>query len=137
MADEVRRHQVGEVAHRGQGSVDGLALEVRCGRGSDASVSSHASAIGIEREDVRSPSARSGGYGRIERVTGSVADDAGRELVAAQHALEGGVVGDVNDAYGQRDLILPCTPGLALAVPALGDVAEQRGRRTSVPRADR
>jgi hypothetical protein len=53
-----------------------------------------------------------------------LADDPAGELVAAQHALEGRVARDVNDAHGHRDLIVLRTR-LTLAVPALGDVAEQ------------
>ena len=86
----------------------------------------HAKGIGIEREDARSLVGKEGGNRRIERVTRPLADDAGGGLITAQHALEGGVASDVDDAHGQRDLVLLRPTGLALAVPALGDVAEQR-----------
>ena len=40
----------------------------------------------------------------------------------------------MNDAHGQRDLVVLRTTGLALAVPALGDVTEQRAYRPREPK---
>ena len=108
---------------------------VNRGRGSPASVSSHAeTAVSSARISAASSSEGSGDVG-IERVTCALADHLCSELVAAQHALEGGVASDVNDAHRQRDLVPLRTTGLALAVPALGDVTEQRphGPRQTEP----
>ena len=74
--------------------------------------------------------------GGIEGMTCSLVDHVGRELVTAQHALEGGVSSDVNDANRQRDLVALRTTGLALAVPTLRDVIEQSPYRSWKDRAD-
>ena len=76
-------------------------------------------------EDPRGLVGQQGRDGRVEGAPGPLADHRRGDVVAPEHALEGGVAGDVDDPHGQRDLLAPDAAGLALAVPPLGDVGEQ------------
>ena len=82
-------------------------------------------------------SARQRGDLGIECMPRSLADHPDGELIAAQHALEGGVAGDLHDPNRQRDLLALGTAELALAVPALGEMDEQLPRPAPGARAAR
>jgi hypothetical protein len=59
-------------------------------------------------------------------VARSLADDPRRVLVPAEHALKGGIPGDVHDPHRQRDLAAPhTTTRQTLSVPPIRDVVEQ------------
>ena len=71
-------------------------------------------------------SARQRGDLRIERVPGPPAHDDGHLVGLVQHALDSGVARHVDDAQRKRDVLPRCPPERTGAVPALGQVREQR-----------
>jgi hypothetical protein len=85
---------------------------------------SHSSALSgasfCQREHVGCLVGEQSGYGRIEGVTCALANHLRCELVPAEHALEGSVSGDVDDAHRQRDLVVLRAARLTLTIPAFG-----------------
>ena len=126
VADQVVRRKVGEVAHCSQGVVDSLALECHLLAGLVGEDVLPDGGAGLEREDLRRVVREPVGDRRVEGAARSLSDDARGELVAAEHALEGGITGDVCDSHRERDLVTPGVAHRTLAVPALGGVGEQR-----------
>jgi hypothetical protein len=135
VADQVRRGEVGEVTHGAKGTVDGLALQgqPRARLGGERLLPGGAVLAG--GEELRGLVGEHRRDGRVERAPGPLADHRGGELVAAEHSLEGGVAGHVDDAHGQGDLLAPGATRLALAVPPLSDMREQssHGRGEAEP----
>src|SRR5680860_1438996 len=126
VTDQVSGGEVGEVAHRRQRSIDRFALQHQLRARLAVESPLPRRPIGIEGEDFRSLVRKPLGDLWIERAARSLANDACGKLFSAQHALEGCVASHVNDPHGQRDLLAPDTTRLALAIPALGEVDEQR-----------
>ena len=137
VAGEVRRDQIGEVPHRRERTVDPLTREHerRPGLAGDDLVPDRRVPVG--REDLVRMVGEAGRDLRVERAAGALADEPRRVRRAAQHALEGGVGGDVHDPHRQRDLLALRAPERPLAVPALREVGEQSRHRRGRPRRRR
>jgi hypothetical protein len=126
MADEVVRGKIGEVAHRRESAVDRLTPKRhRRARLAGENVLPYRGA-GFEGEDLRRVGREPPGYHWIEGAARSLTDDPRGEFVAAEHSLERAIAGHVSDSHRERDLTALRTTGHALAVPALGEVDEQR-----------
>jgi hypothetical protein len=65
------------------------------------------------------------GDGRIEGGPARARTTPGRELGAAEQALERGVAGHMDDPKRERDLLAPQPARLPLTVPPLSEVSEQ------------
>ena len=59
----------------------------------------------VEREDPLGIADQAVRHFGIERMPGALADEPHDALVAAEHALEGGITGEVHDPHRQRDLL--------------------------------
>ena len=112
--DEIRRGEVGEVAHRGQRAVDRLALETQPRRRLGREHAVPGGALGDAREDRLDVVGEPGGDDRVEGVPGAAAHHLRGHLRTADHAVEGGVAGDVHDAHGERDPLAPRSPSTPL-----------------------
>jgi hypothetical protein len=122
---QIRRHQIGEVAHRGEPAIERLALEpqprMRLAR---ERLLPHRR-LALEREDPLGIAGETGGHLRVERMARPLADEAHDALLTPEQALERGIHGDVDDPHRQRDLLTLRTPERSMAVPALDQVHEQ------------
>src|SRR6266508_2355611 len=126
MTDEVRRGKIGEVAHRRKRAVDRVALQAHLRGRLARECFVPRGSVGPKGKDVRGFIGEPIRYLRVESTSRPLTQYARSKLRAAEHVLECGVAGDVNDPQGERDLVPLETPGLALAVPALGEMDPQR-----------
>jgi hypothetical protein len=126
VTDQVWRDKVGEIAHRRQRRIDRLALQGQPRARLAGERLLPRRSPGIERQDLRSLIRKQPADNGIERAARPLADDPRGELPAAQHSLKRGVSSHLHDPHRQWDLIALRTARLALAIPALGDMGEQR-----------
>jgi hypothetical protein len=126
---QVRRDEVGEVAHRRQRALDRIALEHQRHAGLAGERLLPGRPPGVALQDLRRVLGEQLGDRRVERAARALADDPRGVPGAAQPVLERRVAGHVHDANGERDLLTLRSARPALAVPALGEAREQRLHR--------
>ena len=100
--------------------------------------SSHGDAVVVEREDLVGVVGEQRGDRRVERAPGSLADDA-RGDAPSPPSMRWNAASRATWTMrnGERDLVAREPARLALAVPALGEVDEERPARTRAGRAGR
>ena len=132
---EVRRHEIDEVAHRGQSALDRLPLEQQRRMRFAAERLLPHGGVRVEAEDVRGVAGEAGGHLRIERMPRALARKPHDAVVAPDHALERGVHREMHDPHRQRDRLALRPAERAVAVPAVGEVGEQAAHGGREPQA--
>jgi hypothetical protein len=121
---QIGRHQVGEVAHRGERAIERLPLEPqRRARLAGERLLPYRR-LCVECEDPFGIVEQAAGHPRIERLAGALTHEAHHALLAPEHALERGIHCESDDPHRQRDLLALRATERALAVPALEPVGE-------------
>jgi hypothetical protein len=126
VTDQVRGGKVGEVAHSRQRPIDRLALkrQLRCWLAREHLIPG--GRLLLNGQDLGCPIRKTLGDTGIERSPRPRSNGTGGSLTSAKYPLERRVAGDVNDPHREWDLIASGPPRLAMPVPTLGAVSEQR-----------
>jgi hypothetical protein len=122
---QVGGDQIGEVAHRRERAIEPVAGEHERWARLAGERLLPGRLVLVERENLARSAAEAGGHLRVERTSRALADNARSVLGAPQHALEGGVHGDVDDPHRQWDLLTLSAAERSPAVPALHEVGEE------------
>jgi hypothetical protein len=99
MTGEVRRHQVGEPAHRPEPPLERIALEHQRRRGLHCQDLIPRGPAVIECKDRGAALDQADSHPGVDGVAGALADDASRTLDAPEPTLEGRVGGHVDDPH--------------------------------------
>ena len=130
--------EVGEVAHRRQGAIDGVPLEAQVRERLAAPASRPRPTMPcVESDHLRcAPRGQQRGDRRVERTPGPLPHHPDRALGAAHQVLESSVPRHVDDAHGQWDLARPRPlPGTPVPSQRSLDASEQRADGRPASRA--
>ena len=122
---QIRRDQIGEVAHRRERAIERLALEKQRRTWLAGERLLPDRGVLVPGEDLPGMVGEAGGDLRVEGVPGTIAGQPHDAFLASEQALEGGIHREMDDPHRQRDLVAFRAAQRAVAVPALEPVGEK------------